>query len=362
MTTDHDGELRTDRSQRHWRLVSVQAGGGLTVVRQRTRRSMQQLHLAGFLAKHSCTVAGIGDTRLGDGITSFATAVKHAALAEHKRAAEATSGSGAGSPGRPITASWHSSGSSADRNGVWRGGVALGSYGEAQQRVHGHVVDCRGWGRYRGAIYQGREGRKLVVVQAYFPDSEYVKTEKRCGNYSFELGTLAASAPSGSSRSSWKPGKVPPKPAHALIRHRKWLLMDDITIHLAHYANDKRCTLVIMGDVNTDLTKDDGGDLAHTKKVPTDLNMASAAQSRWKAASLHFKTHKGDELHQSSHIDYVLVSKRSVNAIKAFGVTAPADLMVDYDHSILFCDLGVTQLLELGERKPAATLPQRHKS
>ena len=36
--------------------------------------------------------------------------------------------------------------------------------------------------------------------------------------------------------------------------------------------------------------------------------------------------------------------------------------MIDYDHSILFCDLDVTQLLELGERKPAAMLPQRHKS
>ena len=245
MTADHGDELGTDRSQRHWRLVSVQAGGGLTVVRQRTRRSMQQLHLAGFLAKHSCTVAGIGDTRLGDDITSFTTSVKHAALAEHARAVEAVEGSGAGPPGRPITSSWHSSGSSADRNGVWRGGVAMGSYGEAQQRLHGHIIDCRGWGRYRGAIYQGREGRKLVVVQAYFPDSEYVKTEKRCGNYSFELGALAEAAPSGTSRSSWKPGKVPPKPPHALIRHPKRLLMDDITMHLAHYANDKRCTLVI---------------------------------------------------------------------------------------------------------------------
>ena len=35
--------------------------------------------------------------------------------------------------------------------------------------------------------------------------------------------------------------------------------------------------------------------------------------------------------------------------------------MIDYDLSILFCDLDVTQLLELGERKPAAMLPQRHK-
>ena len=77
-------------------------------------------------------------------------------------------------------ATWHSTGSSADTNGVWRGGVALGSYGEAQQQVHGHITDCRGWGRYRGAIYQGREGRRLVVVQAYFRDSKYAKTEVRC--------------------------------------------------------------------------------------------------------------------------------------------------------------------------------------
>ena len=216
--------------------------------------------------------------------------------------------------------------------------------------------------RYRGAIYQAREGRKLVVVQAYFPDSEYVKTEKRCGNYSFELGEKAASsAPTGSSRISWKPGKVPPKPANALVRYPKRLFMDDITTHSAHYANDQRCTLVIMGDVNTDITKDDGRDLPHFKRMLTDWDMVSAAQSRWKAASLHFKTHKGGEVHRPSQIDCILVSKRSVSAVQAFGVAAPDDLMVDYDHSILFCDLDVTQLLELGEREPAAMLPRRHK-
>ena len=77
---------------------------------------------------------------------------------------------------------------------------------------------------------------------------------------------------------------------------------------------------------------------------------------------MHFKTHKGDEVHRPSHIDYILLSKRSVSAVQAFGVAAPEDLMIDYVHSILFCDLDVKQLLELGERKPAATLPQRHKS
>ena len=117
-----------------------------------------------------------------------------------------------------------------------------------------------------------------------------------------------------------------------------------------------------MGDVNTDLTKDDGRDLPNFKRMLTDLSLVSAAQSRWKAASLHFKTHKGDAVHQPSHIDYILVSSRSVSAIKAFGMSAPAELMVDYDHSVLFCDLDVTQLLELGARKPAPDLPQRHKS
>ena len=61
--------------------------------------------------------------------------------------------------------------------------------------------------------------------------------------------------------------------------------MDGITMHLSHYANDKKTTLVIMGDVNTDLTKDDGRDLPLFKKMLTDLNTMSAAQSRWKAAS-----------------------------------------------------------------------------
>ena len=47
-----------------------------------------------------------------------------------------------------------------------------------------------------------------------------------------------------------------------------------------------------MGDVNTDLTKDDGRDLPHFKKMLTDLNMTRAAQSKWKAAILHFKLTK----------------------------------------------------------------------
>ena len=75
------------------------------------------------------------------------------------------------------------------------------------------------------------------------------------------------------------------------------------------------------------------------------------------AAGLHFKTHKGDKVHRPSQTDYILVSKRGVSAVQAFGIAAPDDLMINYDHAILFCDLDVTQLHELGERKPAAPLP-----
>jgi hypothetical protein len=48
--------------------------------------------------------------------------------------------------------------------------------------------------------------------------------------------------------------------------------------------------------------------------------------------------------------------------VKEFGISALDGLMIDFDHAVMFCDLGVIQLLELGERKPSATLPQRFKS
>ena len=47
--------------------------------------------------------------------------------------------------------------------------------------------------------------------------------------------------------------------------------------------------------------------------------------------------------------------------MKEFGISALDGLMIDFDHAVMFCDLDVIQLLELGERKPSATLPQRFK-
>ena len=154
---------------------------------------------------------------------------------------------------------------------------------------------------------------------------------------------------------------MPPKPAHSIVHHPKRLLMDDLTMHLARYADEKRFTLVVMGNANTDLSKDDSRDLPQYQRMLTDLDLVSAAQSRWKANSLHFKTHEGDEVYQPSQIDYILVSKRGVSAVQAFGISAPDDLMIGFDHAIMLCDLSVVRLLELGERKPIAALPQRHK-
>ena len=44
-------------------------------------------------------------------------------------------------------------GSHKDESDILRGGVALGSYGDAAAREFGVIDDARGWGRYTGRIY-----------------------------------------------------------------------------------------------------------------------------------------------------------------------------------------------------------------
>ena len=53
-------------------------------------------------------------------------------------------------------ANWQSAGSHKDECAIWRGGVALGSYGDAAARGFGVIDDARGWGGYTGRIYQGK--------------------------------------------------------------------------------------------------------------------------------------------------------------------------------------------------------------
>ena len=68
---------------------------------------------------------------------------------------------------------WQSAGSHKDESDIWQGGVALGLYGDAAAREFGVIDDTRGWGRYTGRIYQGKEGKVMIVVVVYAPDAQY---------------------------------------------------------------------------------------------------------------------------------------------------------------------------------------------
>ena len=50
---------------------------------------------------------------------------------------------------------YDAAGSHKTANDVWRGGVLLGSLGEANKRMEGRIDDCRRWGWYIGRIYRG---------------------------------------------------------------------------------------------------------------------------------------------------------------------------------------------------------------
>ena len=65
----------------------------------------------------------------------------------------------------------HAAGSHKTANGVWRGGVVLGSLGEANKRMEGRIDDCQGWGRYIGRVYRGASKKTMIVVETYFPDA-----------------------------------------------------------------------------------------------------------------------------------------------------------------------------------------------
>ena len=66
-------------------------------------------------------------------------------------------------------------------------------------------------------------------------------------------------------------------------------------MHLRPYACDVGCTIVIMGDLNTDLIARTGYDNRALQVMIDDLGLASCADARWPASSCVFKTHKGDE-------------------------------------------------------------------
>ena len=114
--------------------------------------------------------------------------------------------------------------------------------------------------------------------------------------------------------------------------------------------------------VNTDIISRTGYDHRALQAMIDDLGLVGCADARWPASSCVFKTHKGDEAHTSSHLDYILISKHSATAVRRFGIDADRDLMVDFDHAVLFADIGMCQVLGLKRTSPQPQVSVRRKS
>ena len=142
----------------------------------------------------------------------------------------------------------------------------------------------------------------------------------------------------------------------------KRLLIDDLTMHLRPYACGVNCTIVIMGDLNTDLISRAGYDNRALQIMIDDLGLVSCADARWPASSCVFKTHKGDEAHAASHIGYILISERNASAVRKFGIDADRDRMVDFDHAVMFTDVDMCQVLWLERPSSRPPVPVRRKS
>ena len=88
---------------------------------------------------------------------------------------------------------------------------------------------------------------------------------------------------------------APPKPDSAQVQHPKRMLMADLETHLMHYALDPKCTLVLMGNMNTGLcmrVDDDGPAL---RLMMTRLGLITCAEARWPDSQRGFLTHSAGE-------------------------------------------------------------------
>ena len=85
------------------------------------------------------------------------------------------------------------------------------------------------------------------------------------------------------------------------------------------------------------------------------LGLVSCADARWPTSSCVFKTHQGNEAHGPSHIDYILISEHSATAVWQSVIDADRDLTVDFDHAVLFADIGMCQVLGLYMREAGIT-------
>ena len=193
------------------------------------------------------------------------------------------------------------------------------------------IDDARGWGRYTGRIYRGKEGKALVVVVVYAPDAQYDALNEERGDYSQRLGQRAATIVEGTTAVKWKPGKPMPRPTAEQLKHPKRLLFSDLKLQLWHYACKPLHTLVVMGDMNTDLYAEhrSGKDRDALLELMDELKLVSGGQAAWPESHAGFVTHGGDSVHADSHIDYMLISESSATSVRRFGIHTNPDLCED---------------------------------
>ena len=314
-----------------WRLCHVQTSGCMATERRTDEQREQQQIVLDYITDGGCDVAGLGDTRLGDDATEVCRIArgiegraKGEALMRTLEGLDAKQRAAALEARTDVTrVNWQSAGSHKDESDIWRGGVALGSYGDAAAREFGVIDDARGWGRYTGRIYQGKGGKVMVVVVVYAPDAQYDILNEERGDYSQRLGQRAATVADGTTAGKWKPGKAMPKPTAEQVKHPKRLLFSDLKLQLWHYACKPLHTLVVMGDMNTDLyaVHRRGKDRDAMLEMMDELKLISCGQTVWPQSHTGFATHGGDSVHADSHIDYVLISESSATSVRRFGLS-----------------------------------------
>ena len=115
------------------------------------QREQQQIVL-GYATDGGCDVVGLGDTRLDDDATETCRLARGGeARARGEASTRTLTGLYAAQRAEALAersgatrANWQSAGSHKDECDIWRGGVALGSYGDEAAREFSVVDDARG--------------------------------------------------------------------------------------------------------------------------------------------------------------------------------------------------------------------------
>jgi hypothetical protein len=138
-------------------------------------------------------------------------------------------------------------------------------------------------------------------------------------------------------------------------------------MHLQHYAYNPLYTIIIMGDMNTDIYAESrqGKDFEALVTMVRDPRLGSCAEAAWPQMHQTFQTHGDDSAHGDSHIDYMLMTTSSASAVRRFGIDDNNPGITEDRggrHSALFDDVDVNAVLGLGVPSSAGGGVQQHKS